>query len=234
MFEPVEAVFLEHLLAIQAHAASLDALGGEPPPAPRWNQDWFPRLDAAAAYAMVRRFRPRRIVEVGSGHSTRFMARAVADGRLECLLTSIDPQPRAALDGLPIKILRMSVQQGGEAPVAAFAPGDFLFIDSSHRLNPGGDVEFLLQRVLPALPAGMLVHFHDIFLPDDYPAHWAWRRYDEQRAVAALLADGGYVPLFASAWVVSRRPAWLEQGVLARLPLVAGAIESSLWLRKAA
>ena len=67
---------------IEQYAAELEAIGSAPPPAPRWNQDWFPRLDAAAAYAMVRNTRPRRIVEVGSGHSTRFMARAVADGGL--------------------------------------------------------------------------------------------------------------------------------------------------------
>lgn len=232
MFEAFAEAFAGHLRAIEAHTAALAAIGREPPPAPRWNQDWFPRLDAAAAYAMVRRVRPRRIVEIGSGHSTRFMARAIADGGIGCVLTSIDPQPRATLEGLPIEILRLPVQQCGAETFAALAPGDILFIDSSHRQTPGGDVEFLLQRVLPALPAGVLLHFHDIFLPDGYPAHWAWRRYDEQDAVAALLASGSYAPLFASAWVVSWRPAWLAQGILAQLPLMPGALESSLWLRR--
>lgn len=233
MFAAFDEEFAGHLRAIESRAAALAAIGGDAPPAPRWNQDWFPRLDAAAAYAMVHRFRPQRIVEVGSGHSTRFMARAIADGGINCRLTSIDPRPRATLDGLPIEILRRPVEQCGSEPFAALAPGDVLFIDSSHRQTPGGDLEFLLQRVLPALPAGVLVHFHDIFLPDGYPAHWAWRRYDEQDAVAALLAGGGYAPLFASAWVVSRRPQWLAQGILAQLPLMPGALESSLWLRKA-
>lgn len=232
MFDAFEGRFAEHLDAIESQSAALAAIGVDNPPAPRWNQDWFPRLDAAAAYTMVRRLAPKRIVEVGSGHSTRFMARAIADGGIECLLTSIDPQPRATLEGLPIEILRRPVQDCGTAPFAALALGDMLFIDSSHRQTPGGDLDFLLRQVLPALPAGVLLHFHDIFLPDDYPPQWAWRRYDEQQAVAALLADGGYTPLFSSAWVVSRRPAWLAQGILARLPLVAGAIESSLWLRK--
>ncbi len=219
------------LRAIESQAPALSAIGADAPPAPRWNQDWFPRLDAAAAYAMVRRARPRRIVEVGSGHSTRFMARAIADGAISCRLTSIDPQPRATLEGLPIEILRRPVEQCGTEPFAALAPGDILFIDSSHRQTPGGDLEFLLQQVLPALPSGVIVHFHDIFLPDGYPAHWAWRRYDEQAAVAALLASGDCAPLFSSAWVISRRPQWLVRGILAQLPLVAGAIESSLWLR---
>jgi hypothetical protein len=214
---------------IESYAAELAAIGSEPPPAPRWDQDWFPRLDAAAAYAMVRGLRPRRIVEVGCGHSTRFMARAVADGGLPTRITAIDPQPRASLAGLDIDWIQAPVQR-----VAAFpplGPGDILFIDSSHQLKPGSDVEFLLSAVLPLLAPGVRVHFHDIFLPDDYPAAWQWRRYNEQAAVASLIERDILKVEFASHALVSREPGKL-QGVLARLPLVPGAIESSLWLTK--
>ena len=135
---------------IEQYEIPLLAIGAAPPPAPRWNQDWFPRLDAAAAYAMVRSLRPRRIVEVGCGHSTRFLARAVADGGLDTRITAIDPKPRASLAGLGIEWMASPVQR-----VAAFPPlgeGDILFIDSSHQLKPGSDVEFLLKAVLPMLP----------------------------------------------------------------------------------
>ena len=227
-----EPAYAAHLRAIEALADDLEKLGAQPPPAPRWNQDWFPRLDAASAYAMVRRWRPRRIVEVGSGHSTRFLARAVADGNLKTRITAIDPAPRARLDGLPIDLRLLRVQEAGEAPFAALAAGDILFIDSSHIIRPGSDVEHLVWRVLPKLVPGVLVHFHDIFLPTDYPADWAWRRYSEQPAVAELVTTGAYLPEFASAWLVANRPRLLAKGVLARLPLVEGARESSLWLRK--
>jgi predicted O-methyltransferase YrrM len=169
-------------------------------------------------------------VEVGSGHSTRFLARAVADGALGTRITSIDPEPRAALAGLAIERIARRVQ---EVEPEIFAAADLLFIDSSHKLAPGSDVEFLLERALPALAPGALVHFHDIFLPAGYPAHWAWRNYSEQPAVAALIASGRYAPAFASAWIAAERPQWLARGVFARLPLMPGAIESSLWLRKA-
>jgi hypothetical protein len=214
---------------IETYASELEAIGSEPPPAPRWDQDWFPRLDAAAAYAMVRTLEPRRIVEVGSGHSTRFMARAVADGGLDTRITAIDPQPRASLAGLDIDWIRTPVQR-----VAAFPPlaaGDILFIDSSHQLKPGSDVEFLLSAVLPLLPPGVRVHFHDIFLPDGYPRGWEWRRYNEQAAVASLIEKNVLKVDFSSHALVSREPGRL-QGVLARLPLVPGAIESSLWLTR--
>ena len=227
-----EHAFIAHLEAIEALAPELARIGPDRPPAPRWNQDWFPRLDAAAAYTMVRRHLPGKIVEVGSGHSTRFLARAVADGSLGTRITAIDPAPRARLDGLAIDLRRLRVQEVGEAPFAALAAGDILFIDSSHVLRPGSDVEHLLERVLPGIPPGMLLHFHDIFLPNDYPADWAWRRYSEQPAVAALVASGEYIPEFASAWLVANRPRRLAEGLLGRLPLVAGARESSFWLRK--
>jgi len=217
------------LTSIEELAADLEAIGSAPPPAPRWNQDWFPRLDAAAAYAMVRSLRPRRIVEVGSGHSTRFLARAVADGRLDTRITAIDPRPRASLAGLGIEWLATPVQR-----VAAFPPlgaGDILFIDSSHQVKPGSDVEFLLKAVLPLLPAGVRVHFHDIFIPDDYPPQWEWRRYNEQAAVAALIESNAFSVEFASHALVSRSPEKIC-GVLSRLPLLPGAIESTLWLTR--
>jgi hypothetical protein len=214
---------------IEQYAPALESIGSAPPPSPRWDQDWFPRLDAAAAYAMVRSLRPRRIVEVGSGHSTRFLARAVADGGLDTRITAIDPQPRATIEKLPVEWLRSPVQR-----VAAFPPlgeNDILFIDSSHQLKPGSDVEFLLKAVLPMLPAGVRVHFHDIFIPDDYPAAWEWRHYNEQAAVASLIESNILQVDFASHALVSRSPEKIA-GVLAQLPLIPGAIESSLWLTK--
>jgi predicted O-methyltransferase YrrM len=211
---------------IEDYAAELLAIGEDRPPQPRWNQDWFARLDAAAAYAVVRKTKPRRIVEVGSGHSTRFLARAVDDGELGTQITCIDPEPRATIAGLRVDFLRTPVQDVAMA-VFDLAPGDILFIDSSHQVKPGSDLEFLLNRVLPLLPGGVRIHFHDIFLPDPYPEMWAWRRYNEQQALERLLA-AGYVAEFSSHQAQKGR----LSGVLARLPLLPGALESSFWICK--
>jgi Methyltransferase domain len=178
---------------------------------------------------MVRSTRPRRIVEVGSGHSTRFMARAVADGRLDTQITAIDPKPRAAIRGLGIEWLQTPVEALRHGPFGALGANDILFIDSSHQLKPGSDVEFLVREVIPRLAAQVRVHFHDIFLPDDYPGPWAWRRYNEQAAVKKLIDAGVLRVDFSSHRTLTREPL---QGVLARLPLVPGAVESSLWLTK--
>ncbi|HET8727178.1 MAG TPA: class I SAM-dependent methyltransferase [Alphaproteobacteria bacterium] len=236
-----EALFERHRPAFQgvldrmdAHADALLAIGAAPPPAPRWAQSWFPRLDAAAAYVILRDRRPKRVVEVGSGHSTRFLARAAADGGLDVDITAIDPAPRADIGRLPVALVRSPVQEAEPAPFAALAPGDVLFIDSSHIAMPGSDVDLLFGRVLPSLPAGVLVHIHDICLPDDYFPAWQWRGYNEQALASALLAGGGYQPLFASRYVATRMADAVARSVAGRLALPEGAVETSLWLRKTA
>ena len=200
----------------------------------RWNQDWFPRLDAAMAYTLTREARPRRVVEVGSGHSTRFFARAVRDGGLDTRLTSIDPQPRATLEGLPIAFHRETLQRAGTAPFEELAAGDVVFIDSSHILMPGTDVAVFLGRVLPSLPKGIHLHVHDVFLPDPYPKSWAWRGYNEQLAILPLILGGGWEVTFASRFAATRMAAEVSESAAGGLPLNAGALESSLWLKKRA
>jgi predicted O-methyltransferase YrrM len=225
--------FLDLLAEIETWVPQLLPMRG-PAPAPRFDQDWFPRLDAAAAYALVRRAQPRRIVEVGSGHSTRFLARAIADGGLATSLTCIDPAPRASLESLAITWLPHLVQDAPQTCFTGLAPGDMLFIDSSHILMPGSDVDQLLNQVLPVLAPGAIVHVHDIFLPDPYPEGWAWRGYNEQSAIAAMLQGEAYELLFASHYVVSRYGERLATGPLADLPHLGSAFESSLWVRKRA
>ena len=223
----------EWLDRMDSYATELQAIGDRPPPQPRWSQDWFPRLDAAIAYTVMREIRPRLVVEVGSGHSTRFLARAIADGGLETRIVAIDPAPRADLAGLAaVELQECAVQEAGEEAFRALQPGDVLAIDSSHILMPGTDVDMLFNRILVDLPAGVLVHIHDIFLPDDYPASWDWRGYNEQLGVAPLLAFGGWTAEFASHYAVTRLAARVARSIAVRLPLPDGARESSLWLKK--
>lgn len=201
-------------------------------PAPRWGQEWFAPLDAAMLYAIIRARAPRLLLEIGSGHSTRFAARAIADGALATRHVAIDPQPRAALGQLPVTLHKCVLGDADPAIFAELAAGDILFIDSSHILMPGTDVDQLFNRILPALPAGALVHIHDIFLPDDYPADWAWRGYNEQLAVLPLLTSGAYRTLFASRFVATRLHKEGAALLLATLP-PNKTPATSLWLEKA-
>jgi predicted O-methyltransferase YrrM len=233
--EPLFAASLPDMLRWLSRIEGLDerlrGLSG-PPPQPRWEQDWFPRLDGAALYAIVRTGRPRRILEIGSGHSTRFIVQAVRDARLDCAVTCIDPQPRAELAGLPIDLHLQLFGPDDAARARELTAGDVLFVDSSHVAMPGSDVDLLLNLVLPQLAPGVLVHLHDIFLPDPYPAIWDWRGYNEQQAVAPLLHGGGYAIRFASHYLATRHADRLASGVVGQLPLTPGCFETSLWLEK--
>ncbi len=232
LFEAARPVFSGWLDRIEANAAALEAIGQEKPPQPRWRQDWFPRLDAAMAYTLVRELAPKRIIEVGSGHSTRFFARAIADGGLRTELTAIDPAPRADISTLPLTLHRSTVQDADLALFDRLEAGDVLFIDSSHIAMPGSDVDLLFTSILPRLKSGTLVHVHDILLPDGYPPEWRWRGYNEQTVPAALLGSGGWKPVFSSHFAVTRMADKVTSGVLGRLPLPQGAMETSLWMIK--
>jgi hypothetical protein len=232
VFAAAEPAFSSVLQCMDQYADALMAIGSEPPPAPRWDQDWFPRLDAAAAYVLVRERQPGNIIEVGSGHSTRFLCRAVRDGVLHTQMTAIDPAPRAAIEGLKVKLIPRTLQAAGADPFRALNPGDMLFIDSSHILMPGTDVDVLFNRILPGLPSGVLVHIHDVFLPDDYPPDWDWRGYNEQLGVATLLQGGNFMVLWSSHYAATRMAGAVTASLAGRLPLKPGAPEASLWLMK--
>ncbi len=233
LFTPLHAAFRLHLADIEDYRAELLAIGADAPaPQPRWNQDWFATLDAAILYAIIRRRCPRRLIEIGSGHSTRFAARAIADGGLATRHIAIDPAPRAPLDELRVDWRRMLLDDCDKAIFAELVPGDILFIDSSHILMPGTDVDRLVNDVLPRLPSGVLVHVHDIFLPDDYPADWAWRGYNEQLAILPLMTGGAYRPLFASRYVQTRMQEETAASLVATLPGFNN-LATSLWLEKA-
>jgi predicted O-methyltransferase YrrM len=233
LFAAREADFAAILDKIDSFELGLRAIATDAPaPAPRWNQDWFPRLDAAAAYAVVRTRRPRLIVEVGSGHSTRFLLRAAEDGGLDTRIVAIDPMPRAPFTSARIEHVANPLERVDEGLFGRLDAGDILFIDSSHVFMPGTDVDILLNRILPILPPGVIVHVHDIFLPDPYPESWRWRGYNEQTALAVLIQGGGYALLFSSRYATTRMGQRLACGAAARLPLPEGAHETSLWLEK--
>lgn len=195
---------------------------------PRFDQSWCPGLDGAAAYSFVRELQPDTIIEIGSGHSSRFMAKAIDDGGLSTHFISIDPQPRRGIDHLCSEVIRQTVEQVDPALFSRLESGDILYLDGSHIAMPGSDVDTLINQVLPCLKQGVWVHLHDIFLPHGYPDVWQWRGYNEQSVVTALLAGGGRFNVrFASAYV---RRYMADEIAGWPIPVPERAFESSLWL----
>lgn len=217
----------------EALMPEIDAAMGEPPK-PRWHQAWFTGLDGVSAYLMARRPGAARIIEVGSGHSTRFMAAGAAArqaaGGASCQITCIDPKPRADLAGLPVTWNEAVLSPDHFALFAALEPGDIAFFDSSHLLWPGSDVDLILHRILPILKPGVIVHFHDIFLPDAYPPVWWWRGYTEQLGLAGwMMGGGGYQLIWASCWLGSRDKLG-DRPALRGMPVAATG--GSIWMRR--
>jgi len=128
-------------------------------------------VEGQMLYSFIRHYKPNKIIEVGSGISTFYMLEAIVKNKQEgCIseLTCIEPYPFDELKKLDVKIVVDRVQNVPIEKFTALEPGDFLFIDSSHAVKPGSDVNFLILEILPRLKTGVYVHFHDIYFPYDY------------------------------------------------------------------
>jgi predicted O-methyltransferase YrrM len=178
----------------------------------------FSWLDARALFVLLRAWRPRRIIEVGSGFSTLLMAdvnRRFLDRSSE--ITAIEPYPRAFLRAGHIgvdTVLERRVQDVSIDFFERLEAGDLLFIDSSHVSKTGSDVNRLFLDVLPRLKCGVRVHVHDVFFPHDYPTDWVLgegRSWNEQYLLQSFLAfNNGYRVLFGSSYAASRFPEQLR------------------------
>ena len=168
---------------------------------------WIPGFDAISLYGLIRLYAPRRYVEIGSGYSTRFAHRAIRDGGLSTEIISIDPRPRAEVAALCDRAIRRRLEDLDLRLFDELEAGDILFVDGSHRCFMNSDVTVAFLEVLPRLKPGVLVQFHDVFLPYDYPPQWGRRYYSEQYLLAAqLLTDApGFEVLLPNAFI-SRDP----------------------------
>jgi hypothetical protein len=194
----------------------------------------FSWLDSRTLFVMLRRFRPARMIEIGSGFSSLLTA-DVNCRHLGGVLhfTCVEPYPRPfLLAGVP-GIARVVQQRVQDVPLREFEPlqaGDILFIDSSHVSKTGSDVNYIVFEILPRLRRGVIVHFHDIFLPAEYPRDWVIderRSWNEQYLVRALLMRSSMLEvLFGCSFAFHRFPELVRQCLGGKL--YGG---GSLWLR---
>jgi Methyltransferase domain len=196
----------------------------------------FPPLDAWVLEGVLRRFRPRRLIEVGSGFSTLVAARVNREHLdREMDLVAIEPHPRPFLTDGVDGISSLRPEQVQDTPLEVFtglAENDVLFIDSSHTVKTGGDVVWLHNEVVPRLAPGVLVHVHDIFLPADYPELWVQEGWgwNEQYLVQAFLAfNTAFEVLLGVGWAMANEPDRLTAAVPGWRTEGGGA---SLWLRR--
>lgn len=173
---------------------------------PHWNNIYFCGLDAVALYGLLASTNPARYVEVGSGNSTKFARRAIRDHGLRTRITSIDPAPRQEVDAICDRVIRAPLEDADLTVFDEIESGDIVFFDGSHQALPNSDVTVAFLEVLPRLPSGTLVEFHDITIPWDYPQFFIDMRYSEQYMLAAHLLAHPAADIVLPNWFISTTP----------------------------
>jgi predicted O-methyltransferase YrrM len=200
----------------------------------------FEAVDAELLYGVIRSMRPARVIELGSGYSTLLInmaCRRNATAGVTTVHDAYDPFPREHIVGSGLLApTRISAVSAVDVPLEAFAelqPGDVLFVDTTHTVKLASDVNFVILDVLPRLRPGVLVHFHDIFLPWEYPKAWFTKmRYfwAEQYLLQAFLAFNREFEVLVPAQVLAREhPARLRRVIPS---FVEGISPGSMWLRR--
>lgn len=203
----------------------------EPPPGQRRP---FHGVDALVAYCIVRHFQPLLIIEVGSGFSSLVLGQAAAKNKNSALIC-IDPSPRDFLQGgLPglQSLITKKVQDIDLEFFSQLQSGDILFVDSSHTVKIGGDVNYLFLEVLPRLKPGVIVHVHDIFLPFEYRRDWVldeFRFWNEQYLLQAFLTfNSEFEVLLANSYLNH----YHQEDLKAAFPNLSSWASGSFWMRR--
>jgi len=194
-----------------------------------YQNGYFEAVDAEMAYGMVRNFKPRRIIEIGTGYSTRILAAALQQNlqrdQIDGRLISIDPHPErfstklwsSRVEQIPVSVQDVPLEFFDflDRNDILFIDSSHVFIDSSHVVATGSDVLREYLEILPRLNPGVLVHVHDIFLPSDYPRNavlsnlWFW---SEQYLLQAFLSfNSRFEVLWGSSVIQTQLPWVLEE-----------------------
>ena len=211
---------------------------------------WFENSDGYILFCFLKKFRPKKVIEIGSGHSSALMLDAqkpLFGGNLE--LTFIDPNPDDRLsqfisrsdNSQNAKVIRREVQEVEVDFFKALDENDILFIDSSHVAKAGSDLNYILFDILPVLRPGVIIHFHDIFYPFEYPEFWLTKLFkgfgwNEVYMLRAFLAHNDrYEVLFFNDYLEKSEESFYKK----RLPVClkrndANNCGQSLWLRRLA
>ena len=204
----------------------------------RFENNYYSYSDGIILYSIIRHFKPKRIIEIGSGFSSANMLDTndlFFDNKID--LTFIEPYPEERL--IPIltetdkkftTVIKSDVQSISLEIFKQLETGDILFVDSTHAVKTGSDVNYILFDVLPALNPGVLIHFHDIFYPFEYPKEWVFKGYGWNEAYflkAFLINNNKFeIRLFTDYLHLHHQSSFSE------MPLTVQGSGSSLWIEK--
>lgn len=205
------------------------------------NNGTFESVDGEMLYSVIRNFQPQKVWEIGSGFSTLISAQALLKnkemGGPKGELFAFEPYPVKTLKQGFLGLTRLVQKKVQDVPLSQFQKleaNDILFIDSSHVLKIGSDVQYEYLEILPRLNQGVIVHIHDIFWPLEYPRPWVMKEHrfwNEQYLAQAFLAfNDSWEILWCGSWMHVNHPDKLTSAFPSydRYKVWPG----SLWLRK--
>ena len=177
------------------------------------NNSSFGSVDGEILYCIIRYFKPKKIIEIGSGFSSLLAESGLKKNKQygqNSKFTIIDPYPSENIrSNFPRKfsLIKKRVQDVHPSQFLELENNDILFIDSTHVLKIGSDLHFLFLKILPILKKGVIVHFHDIFLPKEYPKDHVLKRYyfynEQYFLYTFLLFNNSFKVLLASSYLNS-------------------------------
>lgn len=161
------------------------------------NNGSFESGDAEYLYQIIRTIKPSKIIEIGSGNSTKLANLALQKNTFETNIFSkhicVEPYEMPWLENFSdIQVIRSRVEECNIDWAKELQAGDILFVDSSHIIRPQGDVLKEYLEIFPQLNSGVYIHIHDIFTPKDYLKSWIVndvRFWNEQYLLEALLSN---------------------------------------------
>ena len=196
----------------------------------------FPLGDALTLRAMINHAQPRRIIEVGSGFSSACILDTLDETGLKAGLTCIEPYPERLRSLLrpsdPVEIIASPVQAVPLNRFRTLQSNDILFIDSTHVVKTASDVHYEIFEILPCLKPGVLVHFHDVIYPFEYPLEWIFQQnlsWNEAYFVRAFLMYNEAFSVFYSSSYMVQHAGELVRRLIPAFPPNPG---TGLWLTK--
>lgn len=203
-----------------------------------FKNDYYLYADAIILYSMIRFLKPRRVIEVGSGFSSAVILdtnEKFFDNKIQCMF--IEPYPERLLSILKEndlqnnQLIQLRLQDLDDQVFLSLSEGDILFIDSSHVSKINSDVNYIFFNILPKLKKGVVIHFHDIFFPFEYPKEWIYegRSWNEAYILRAFLQcnDSFKIRFFNSYFAKFHEDKLMED-----MPICIKDTGASIWIEK--
>lgn len=196
---------------------------------------------AAVLYTMIREFKPKKIIEIGSGYSSKIIVQAIDANGNKCHYTIIDPYPGSYIVNNEVRsnrLIKKRVELTNPKIFDVLDKNDVLFIDSSHTVKIGSDVNFLLLEILPRLKPGVIIHIHDISLPYEYSKTYATNEHfrqfwtEQYLLQSFLICNYDYEILLSMAYIMKHYLSKFRKAFPCYRPEIHKFTSSSFWIRR--